>query len=1083
MESKVSQTEIGDGDIPKEDDLDEDYVRENEEDSDMDEEDKIVPMGHSKRKRIILDDEDDEEIPKEKKSNSPVKSSSEEGVTSASDTVSVSDDLSTCTYCPAKVLKADLKAHMSKEHAWLDTEIDDNVTYESNVDDDVDYDDVEVDYDEEGDDFFEDDGNLEERPVVASNILVTEECDFCDEKIEISRMNEHLLKQHDINMTEGSDFTSTDKPNSTDMSVSPCPICKTLIATAILPIHISYYHADLAKQEPVVPQKETKDVVEEPGFGDQCEMCDEKMPTNKIASHLLEVHDIKVIDDNLEESSEIDDSGNPTVGVEDPFDIPDFLIEKPKPKPKFKCHHCQKKFSTREKVDIHVNKRHDKRCQVCVTYKLVQENRYIGIMKQLNKTAKGLKDDTLPASDNNITGQVEDIVYNYEDLYPEEEYEECEECEDDFYWRNKEHACDLTMANVRILSGKKFNCGDPDEEGDENVNGEEIFEYITNRLAKSFVDRASKDATTSYVRNIVDDIVEVALNNKQFNPSSHSGPPVSQYIRQKEIKEDQNLQLKSQILAYKYLKRKEKLPNIVERAASYENFRDSPRDDIRKLNDYFYKEYKEDIEKEEKEKYEKKVEEKKKAQEEVLREMNTNKLYDYSKYFIPTMKPPKKPRKIQPKKEQKTPLLDSMMNNSMDNSGFKLPSGTALQMNDRNYLNNLKKQQEKTVKKLQSQGNDRNSKQYQDTMRELEVENKRLQSFNQAPNFRNPFRPNQVKQEPTIKLEPGSLGKAAPSAFGNMPGISIKRVEPPQPPKLEIKKESPALQRLQSLGLSISVGQNGQTRPLEPAKPRVEPGMNRTYPGPSQQKPGPVLNSSVLEQYRQMAGIKKLEAEPVQPSKPQSLWNASAKGREPQQPARNQMPQPREALQPLKSHQPFREPQQPGRNNLSQNRQPQNSVLNREPVRQLQNSEANREPVRDTFKKPASRTYDSQRQQQSPQNIQPKSYPPQNRPQPPKPFAPPLQNRHQPPKSSTPAPQNRPQPPRPVPERKAEYTDSQKLQLKSQILAYRMVSRKERLPQIVKLAASNTNLKSMNIPKNEMRSLSNFFRQEYSAIA
>merc|ERR1719466_327480 len=486
---------------------------------------------------------------------------------------------------------------------------------------------------------------------------------------------------------------ASDKSNSTDMSVSPCPVCSTPIATAILALHITYYHAaEVGKQDVVTTEIVAKDEAVS-DVGDQCEMCDERMPTNKMVAHLLEAHDIKVIDDKLDESSEVENTG--TVGGEDPFDMPDFLREKPKPK--IKCHHCQKKFSTREKLDFHVNKKHEKKCQVCVTYKLVQENRYIGIMKQLNKTAKGLKEDALPLSDNNITGQVEDIVFNYEDLYPEEEFEECEECEDDFYWRNKDHTCDLTMANVRILSGTQFNWGDPVEEDDENENGEETFEYITNRLGKSFVDKASKDASTDYVRDIVDDLVNIALGNKQLHSNLHSGPPVSRYIQQKHLQEDQNLQLKSQILAYRYLKREEKLPNIVERAASHENFRNGPRNEIRKLNDYFCKEYKEDLEKEEKEKYEKKAQEKKKLQEDVLREMNT--------------------RKIQLKKEPKTPLLDSMMNNSMDNSGFKLPSGTALQMNDKNYLNTLKKHQEKTVKRLQTiqQGSGRNSKQYQDT--------------------------------------------------------------------------------------------------------------------------------------------------------------------------------------------------------------------------------------------------------------------------------------------------------------------------------------------------------------------------------
>ena len=68
---------------------------------------------------------------------------------------------------------------------------------------------------------------------------------------------------------------------------------------------------------------------------------------------------------------------------------------------------------------------------------------------------------------------------------------------------------------------------------------------------------------------------------------------------------------------------------------------------------------------------------------------------------------------------------------------------------------------------------------------------------------------------------------------------------------------------------------------------------------------------------------------------------------------------------------------------------------------------------------------------------------------------------------------------RPVTLPKAEVTYRQKLHLKSQILAYRMVARKEKLARIVKITATNTNLERMNIPKKEMRSLSNFFLQEY----
>merc|ERR1719369_1352989 len=198
-------------------------------------------------------------------------------------------------------------------------------------------------------------------------------------------------------------------------------------------------------------------------------------------------------------------------------------------------------------------------------------------------------------------------------------------------------------------------------------------------------------------------------------------------------------------------------------------------------------------------------------------------------------------------------------------SGFKLPTGSALQMNDRNYLNKLKQHQEKTTKKLNMMrqgGSDVNSKQYQDTMRELMVDNRRLENLNKAPSAMNPFRANpvkpepgiklerseslnkapsamnpfrasQVKSEPGIKIEPGSLGKYG-KELQNIPGVSIKKVQPPpQPPKLEKQeKSSPALQRLQSLGLSISVGQNGQPRPTDPPQLKVESGQGQPHLAP-----------------------------------------------------------------------------------------------------------------------------------------------------------------------------------------------------------------------------------------------------------
>merc|ERR1712129_223515 len=61
------------------------------------------------------------------------------------------------------------------------------------------------------------------------------------------------------------------------------------------------------------------------------------------------------------------------------------------------------------------------------------------------------------------------------------------------------------------------------------------------------------------------------------------------------------------------------------------------------------------------------------------------------------------------------------------------------------------------------------------------------------------------------------------------------------------------------------------------------------------------------------------------------------------------------------------------------------------------------------------------------------------------------------------------------------FSDSQKLQLKSQILAYRLLGRFEAMLPVVRGAATSRSLKSLGLPKDEMRILSRAFNQEYSS--
>ena len=63
---------------------------------------------------------------------------------------------------------------------------------------------------------------------------------------------------------------------------------------------------------------------------------------------------------------------------------------------------------------------------------------------------------------------------------------------------------------------------------------------------------------------------------------------------------------------------------------------------------------------------------------------------------------------------------------------------------------------------------------------------------------------------------------------------------------------------------------------------------------------------------------------------------------------------------------------------------------------------------------------------------------------------------------------------------KLEFNEKQKLMLKSQILAYRMMRRNERLQNVVIQAATDKNFKNSNFPKSDLNLLSSLFKKEYS---
>ena len=122
---------------------------------------------------------------------------------------------------------------------------------------------------------------------------------------------------------------------------------------AVLPIHISHYHAGigvmkengdnskkkLPKDGKTLVGDGEEDLV---SIGEICEMCDVRISAQKMVAHLDEVHDILVINEK-NESLQDETTANKSTD-DDPFAIPDFLKPKPKrPKLNIKCHHCQKK--------------------------------------------------------------------------------------------------------------------------------------------------------------------------------------------------------------------------------------------------------------------------------------------------------------------------------------------------------------------------------------------------------------------------------------------------------------------------------------------------------------------------------------------------------------------------------------------------------------------------------------------------------------------------------------------------------------------------------------------------------------------
>ena len=70
-----------------------------------------------------------------------------------------------------------------------------------------------------------------------------------------------------------------------------------------------------------------------------CQMCEVEIPNSKMVEHLLNVHDIRVID-------VIEHVNNDAAKS-------------------IQCHHCEAKLSTIQKLKVHLNEKHSGQCKVC----------------------------------------------------------------------------------------------------------------------------------------------------------------------------------------------------------------------------------------------------------------------------------------------------------------------------------------------------------------------------------------------------------------------------------------------------------------------------------------------------------------------------------------------------------------------------------------------------------------------------------------------------------------------------------------------------------------------------------------------
>ena len=645
---------------------------------------------------------------------------------------------------------------------------------------------------------------------------------------------------------------NTQEDSLEEAETVPCDMCKMPIKKPDIPNHLASKHdivmdtdaTDVKEVEepPSVPVNDqlNESLEEDIVLKETCEMCEEKIGIRFMVTHLAEVHFVRVILDpnrSLDSSlnSSLDSSLDSTTN-EDPFDLPDFLKKDVNSDiVKFKCHHCQKAFMSSDKLDKHTAKKHEKKCKICHIQKLVQENRYRTILKQLRSAKVGDKQE-IPTNSSITSGEFYNKVFSYEELYPETSLS-CEECESFFFWPDSSHSCPLVTQNIRVLSGVKVSRGRmiSGELGGSAVTGDGDFDYISGTLAQSMVKKMALDLVKGICTDVLEDVLgSVVAVNYNVKPDI----------------EKTTLQEAALELTEKFEERGKRVPDILRRAAKEFGFVRETENVLRKLHSVFVEEYKEDIEEKNKKMFQDREEEKRRIQEEARKEMNQSKYYDYSKYNIPNLKAMKKSKPLFPLQRLSTSLGNSVAQNNSDNSIIGLPSGgSALEATgSTTFLNKLRKQQNRTIKVYNNKRSLLKTKPSQPGPPGLSINSSiencpSLKSPQAAPVLMKNIQRTLNSPSLTIKIEPGTLSPVAsaqiPKSLSSPSPIAAKSQGLPvlkpktlpvlqqpvsQTPALKVpssnsqpKKSSAALEKLQSLGLSVTVKER---QPLQSSIPQ-----------------------------------------------------------------------------------------------------------------------------------------------------------------------------------------------------------------------------------------------------------------------